>query len=222
MHAPGPVISDTIQLADEGFLEIFLPRELKLVQQHVQTRNEASDDSPRNQFLGLYLLRLQSDDSIEFEVDPKVVRHLRRLITSAIRFTDIPGQLSSSEFLVVAREVELDRAFLIAQRLLALTSRSRVLEASGHQVRVGYIIYPLSIEPDLSPTEWPALLELARSMAHRAQDKDNHSGYGLIRGPEMGSPTIPEIDIISLATTDLSSLTRAELLNIRPINITGE
>jgi len=149
------------------------------------------------------------------------MRHLLRLLTSTIRYSDIPGQISPLELLAVIREVEPVRTRVIAQRLLAMASQSRPLTAGSVRLRIGYLAYPLSTEPDLGPMEWMRLVDLARRLS-RPLDPElppSQYGYGLIRGPEMGTPTIPEIDIVGIASTDLRSLIEAQLLTLEPIDL---
>jgi hypothetical protein len=210
-------------VADRSFFDIFLPRELKLMQQI----SKARIDGVAERFLGLFLVRLegQNGDSPS-EPSPELSaksRHLLRLITSTIRYYDIPGQLIPGEFFLVVREIEPRRAGLIANRLLGMVSRSRVLSSGGISLRVGYIVYPISIEPDLAPTDWPKLVELARHLSGPlpglAGAAAETAGHGLCRGPEMGSPTIPEADIVNLAMTDLGSMIQAKLLILDPVTL---
>jgi len=144
-----------------------------------------------------------------------------RLITSTIRYSDIPGQLNPFEFIAVVREIKPLRALMIAQRLLGMASRSRLLGATSVSLRIGYVVYPLSLEPDFSPTRWPQLLELTQRLSHLSESDGSEKvyGYGLVRGPGMGSPTIPEADLVNLALTDLDSLTKAELLSLEEITL---
>jgi hypothetical protein len=210
-------------IADHSFFDFFLPRELKLLQQ-VSKSGGSRAISGTERFLGLYVVRLESPGGEALDEESSELatksRHLLRLITSTIRYYDIPGQLATGEYFLVIREIYPQRAGLIASRLLGMASRSRVLSSGSLSLRIGYVVYPLSIEPDLAPTEWPRLVELARKMsgpADHVSDKDV-AGHGLLRGPEMGSPTIPEGDLVNLAMTDLSSMLQANLLILEPVS----
>jgi hypothetical protein len=214
-------------IADQSFFDFFLPRELKLLQQ-VSKSGGSRTASGAERFLGLYVVRLESPDGETLDQESSELatksRHLLRLITSTIRYYDIPGQLAAGEYFLVIREIYPQRAGLIANRLLGMASRSRVLSSGSLSLRIGYVVYPLSIEPDLTPTEWPRLIELARKMSGPADHESANTvaGHGLLRGPEMGSPTIPEGDLLNLAMTDLSSMLQAKLLILEPVNrVTG-
>jgi len=213
--------SDTTPVADRRFFDIFMPREIKLMQHQV---SQATGSLP-DRYLGLFLIRFEPVDvdapsAQDLDVSAQT-RHLMRLITSTIRYTDIPGQLNPYEFMAVIREIKPHRALMIAKRLLGMASRSRLLSVSSVALRLGYVVYPLSLEPDFSPTRWPQLLELTQRLSYLPEqsNKPELFGYGLVRGPGMGSPTIPEADLVNLAMTDLDSLTKAELLTLESIEL---
>ncbi|MCP4900945.1 MAG: hypothetical protein GY906_28590 [bacterium] len=215
---------DTATLVADGrFFDIFMPREINLFKQktleHVKSR-ESLEPLPG---LGLFLMRLFPIQGSQ--VDPEemdtaaIARHMNELLRSALRYSDIPGQLGAFEFLAVAREMELENAPLIAQRLINRASRSRVLEGYNIGVRLGFVIYPLSPQPDLLPAEWPTLIELAHALTLAADQDASFSGLGVVPGDLQDSPIIPEIDLISLALTDVSALANAGILDLSKINL---
>lgn len=228
MSAPRRPGIDAVPLADLRFFEVFLPREIKLMHYHSTPQPGEEGSGQQERFFGLVLIRLEPTEHVADAGDDldmaSKMRHLLRLLTSTIRYSDIPGQISPLELLAVIREIEPGRTSVIAQRLLSMASRSRPLTSESVNLRVGYLAYPLSTEPDLAPTEWTHLVDLTRRLSRQLGPELPQSsyGYGLIRGPEMGTPTIPEIDIVGIATTDLRSLIEAELLQLEPINLDEE
>jgi hypothetical protein len=213
------------QVADRGFFGIFLPRELDLVKERFFSTGEEKTARGSLPFLGIYAVNLELLDPSPRKRGPSssVLGHdLLQIVTSATRFADIPGQLGELELLSVVREVFPEDARGIAKRMLTIAARSKVLGQRGHRVRVGYVLYPLSTQPDLAPGEWSSLLELAQALARRGEQIDHHTGHGLVRGPQMGSPTMPEIDLISLAQSNLPSLTRAELLRFETVTVDSD
>lgn len=215
---------DTASLiADGRFFDIFMPREINLFKQRALERAKGSENPIPEPGLGLFLLRLfpvPGSQIAPSEIDTAAIaKHMHELMHSALRYSDIPGQLGSFEFLAVARAMALPNAPLIAQRLLSRASRSRVLESFQIGIRLGYVIYPLSPQPDLMPAEWPMLIELAHALTLAADQEAQFSGLGVVPGDLRDSPAIPEIDMISLALTDVNALASAGILQLSKVEL---
>jgi hypothetical protein len=122
------------------------------------------------------------------------------LLRRVLRDSDIPAVISDWEFLAVLRDVDPQRAFVVAQRFLASAGESDELREAGLLTRVGYVIYPLSPQPNLPVDRWHLLLDLARHMSERgrttasacgspvarSEPGRNRTGVGLRRRPERG------------------------------------
>jgi len=210
-------------LADLRFFQIFLPRELELLQQHNLERHIGGGWSARERFLSLYLLRLETASGTMAELEAvdraELTSQMHQVMVASTCSSDFPGQLSVLEYLVVCRQVVPGQSHSVAQQMVDLACRAGLIGSDQFRVFIGYVVYPLSPHSDLAVSEWPALVELARKLSIEPGDGPNHAGYGVVRGSQQGSPTIPEIDMISLAMTDLGALGRADLLQVRQVQI---
>lgn len=208
---------------DETFLRTFMPYELRLAQR----RAMMGKNDPRNvltsTFVGLYLVRLQAVSGDWFpssiEGGNQIGIHVTQLLKKAMRDSDIPFKLSDQEHLVVLRDIDPQHAYVVAQRFLTLAGRSDLLRAAGLRTRVGYVIYPLSTQPNFPVLQWETLIDLARAMSDRGDRTGPASGYGLLRGPQMDTANIPETDLVPLAFQDSDSLVKAGLLQLQRIHL---
>ncbi len=208
---------------DLEFLRVFMPYELRLAQR----RAMMGKNDPRNvltsTFVGLYLVRLQAVTGDWFpssiEGGHQIGIHVTGLLREAMRDSDIPFKLSDNEHLVVLRDIDPQHAYVVAQRFLTLAGRSDLLRAAGLRTRVGYVIYPLSTQPNFPVNQWQELVELARTMSDRGDRSGPASGYGILRGPQMDTANIPETDLVPLAFQDSDSLVKAGLLQIQRIHL---
>jgi len=184
-------------------------------------------NDPRNvltsTFVGLYLVRLQAVTGDWFpssvEGGHQIGIHVTQLLREAMRDSDIPFKLSDQEHLVVLRDIDPQHAYVVAQRFLTLAGRSDLLRAAGLRTRVGYVIYPLSTQPNFPVNQWETLIGLARTMSDRGNRSGPASGYGVLRGPQMETANIPETDLVPLAFQDSDSLVKAGLLQIQRIHL---
>jgi hypothetical protein len=213
-------------LADLRFFQIFLPRELELVQHHNTERHIGGAWSLRERFLSFYLLRLETGSGTLAELEgvdrAELTSQMHQVMVASTCPSDVPGQLSALEYLVVCRQIEPGQSHSVAQQMVDLSCRAGLIGSDLFRVYIGYVVYPLSVHPDLAVADWPALVELARKLSVETGSGDNHGGYGVVRGSPQDSPTIPEIDMISLAMTDLGALGRADLLQVRQVQIVPE
>lgn len=208
---------------DETFLRTFMPYELRLAQR----RAMMGKNDPRNvltsTFVGLYLVRLQAVSGDWFpssiEGGNQIGIHVTQLLKKAMRDSDIPFKLSDREHLVVLRDIDPQHAYVVAQRFLTLAGRSDLLRAAGLRTRVGYVIYPLSTQPNFPVLQWETLIDLARAMSDRGDRTGPASGYGVLRGPQMDTANIPETDLVPLAFQDSDSLVKAGLLQLQRIHL---
>ena len=95
------------------------------------------------------------------------------------------------------------------QRFLASAAESDLLLAANLRTRVGYVIYPLSSQPNYPTQKWENIIELARRMSDRGETEERAIGHGLLRGPSMTETGIPESDLVPLATRDPEVIDRA-------------
>jgi hypothetical protein len=219
MQASSKDLRNVVPIADQQFFEIFLPREMRLVQKRWLDRTEPADLRHGNDFLGLFVVRLRpmTESVPEGDALIELERHLWHLVNSSVRTTDFPGRLGRLEYLVVAREMSLAGAPVIAQRLLDLARQSRVFKTIAVGMCIGFVAYPFIDEPDLPPADWPHLVDIARMVAVETRPGDEHTAYGVLRGEDLGGPVVPESEIVSIALRDMSSLTRAELLRVQHV-----
>ncbi len=204
---------------DVGFLRLLMPYEVRLAQRRTGRTTAGGEGS-----LGLYLVRLQPQRGAYFP-DPRdggsqIGDHVQRMLVDAIRDSDIPVKLGDQEHLAVLRDIEPDHAYVVAQRFLGAAGRSEVLNGANLRTRVGYVIYPLSPQANLSPQRWPALLELARRVCeHPGDSSAPASGSGLMCGPAARETAIPETDLVPLAFQDPDALIEAGVLRIQRIQV---
>lgn len=221
------MVADTVDPSlpetDGDFLRVFMPYELRLAQRRAMMGNNDPRALLTNTFLGLYLVRLEAIQGDWFpssiEGGNQIGIHVTQLLREAMRDSDIPFKLSDREHLVVLRDIDPQHAYVVAQRFLTLAGRSDLLRAAGLRTRVGYVIYPLSTQPNFPVSEWQELVELARTMSDRGDRSGPASGYGVLRGPQMDTANIPETDLVPLAFQDSDSLVRAGLLQIQRIHL---
>jgi hypothetical protein len=208
-------------IADMDFLRLFLPYELRLIQRRAMTWGP--DEAPPMAFLGLFLVRLEVASGNWFPAPDDggaaIGDHASELLRSAVRDSDICARLDNQEHLAVVRDVDPEQAYVVAQRFLAKAGRSEILEGAGLHTRLGYVIYPLSPQPNLPTDQWSTLLELARRMGARGASSGPASGFGVLRGTEPGATDIPESDLIPLLFHDPDSLVKARVLRVQRIHI---
>ena len=219
-HAAG---NDDEPLAGPGFLEVFMPYELRLAQRRAMLWASLDTADIPSAFLGLYLVRLESGDGSWFpsslEGGAQLGRHVRELLCAAIRDSDIPARLSDQEHLVVLRDLDPEHAYVVAQRFLAAAGGSELLRAAKVRTRMGYLVYPLSMQPNYPPERWQDLVELARRLSGLNTGLTAAAGRGLLRGEQLAATGIPETDLVPLAFQDLETLTRNGILQLQRINI---
>lgn len=220
-HNPEDV--DSAPVADLDFLRVFLPYELRLAQRQAMVAGSRSEDGLPGSCLGLYLVRLEPLSGDWFpasaEGGTQIGDHIRELLEDVLRDSDIPVRLSDQEYLAILRDLDPQHAYVVAQRFLTSAAGSDLLIAANLRTRVGYIIYPLSTQPNYPPQQWATILELARAMSDRGESVGRASGHGLLRGPNMAETGIPESDLIPLAVRDADSLVKAGLLQIQRIHL---
>lgn len=215
--------SPSLAVVDMDFLETFMPFELRLAQRRAMVWGTESPDGQPNSFIGLYVVRLEPASGREIpdwdHSGRKINEHVASLLARVLRDSDIPAVISDWEHLVVLRDVDPQRAYVVAQRFLASASESGMLRNTGLRTRVGYVIYPLSTQPNLPVDRWHGLLDLARHMSERGQTNATAYGHGLLRGQHMADAAIPEADLVPLAFENVESLARAGILQIQRIQM---
>ncbi len=204
------------------FLEGFLPREVRLVQRRLLGHLGGKPPGfPSNQ-LGLFLLQIIPASGAHFPTEEEgglAVRSiLLDLLSNTLRFSDVVGAISPTELLGIARDLDGDQAFQIAQRILARASELELLRATGLSAGLAYVIYPLSLQPDLDPGDWHLLLDLARSLALDDSQPESTVGKGILRA-DSSVPNVSEGDLVRLALRDLGSMTSAGLLRVQRIHL---
>jgi hypothetical protein len=214
---------DPAVIVDSDFLDVFMPYELRLAQRRAMVWGAAAPDLQPNGYIGLYLVRLEPPAGVEgphwSTIARSVSSHTLSLLTRVLRDSDIPAMLSDWEFFAVLRDVDPQRAFVVAQRFLASANDSDALKQAGLLTRVGYVIYPLSPQPNMPVDRWQTLLDLARKMSERGRTNAAACGFGLLRGPQMVETGIPESDLVPLAFQNLDGLTKAGILQIQRIQM---
>jgi len=212
-----------LPIPDLDFLRTFMPYELRLAQRRAMMGNKDPRSLLASTFVGLYLVRLQSVSGNWFpssiEGGNQIGIHVTKLLREAMRDSDIPFKLADDEHLVVLRDIDPQHAYVVAQRFLTLAGRSDLLRAAGLGTRVGYVIYPLSTQPNFPVDQWERLIDLARAMSDKGDRKGPASGYGVLRGPQMDTANIPETDLVPLAFQDTNSLVKAGLLQVQRIHL---
>ena len=212
-----------LPLPDLDFLRVFMPYELRLAQRRAMMGKKDPRSELSRIFVGLYLVRLQSVSSDWFpssiEGGNQIGIHVTRMLREAMRDSDIPFKLSDQEHFVVLRDIDPQNAYVVAQRFLTQAGRSDLLRAAGLRTRVGYVIYPLSTQPNFPVDQWEQLINLARYMSDRGDPSGPASGYGVLRGPQLETANIPETDLVPLAFQDSDSLVKAGLLQVQRIHL---
>ena len=213
-------------VADLAFLRIFLPYELRLAQRQAMVSSSKSADGAPSSCLGIYLVRLEPMSGDWFpapaEGGAQIGDHIQDLLTDVIRDSDIPVRLSDQEHLAILRDLDPQHTYTISQRFLASASDSDLLHAANLRARIGYVIYPLSSQPNYPPAQWENIVELARRMSAHGQPIGRASGNGLLRGPDMTETGIPESDLVPLALRDPESLVKPGLLQIQKIQLLSQ
>ncbi len=206
---------------DRRFFELFLPPELRLVQRRALgfTGGPVPDIAHRQ--LGIYLLRaIPAPESSYPETEPAHAAlhdHLHGLLHGTLRDSDIAGEFGPWEMLGVVRDLDGEQAFQVAQRVLNRAARSELLRGAGLWVRVGYVVYPLTAQPDLPAAEWERLVDLARWLAGERPEDGFATGRGLIRGRSPAQ--VPEPDLIGMVRNDLEALTHAGFVRVQRIHL---
>lgn len=210
-------------VADASFLDVFMHYEISLAQRRAMVWASLEAADIPSAFIGLYLVRLETGDGAWFpesqEGGAQLSQHVIELLRGAIRDSDIPVRLSDQEHLVVLRDLDPEHAYVVAQRFLAAAGRSDLLRGANLRTRMGYLVYPLSTQPDYPPSKWADLVALARRLSGLNTETFSAAGRGLLRGEQMVATGIPETDLVPLAFQDLESLTRNGILQLQRINI---
>ncbi len=208
---------------DLAFLRTFLPYEVRLAQRRAMTWDDTPVDELPADFLGLYVVRLQPLEGHRTP-DPEkggaeLAEHLDEILHSVLRDSDLAAQVSPHEYLAVARDLEPGHSYAVAQRLLSHLGHSEIVRGANLGVRVGYLVYPLSTQPNFPPMQWATLADLARKVGARGGSAAVATGFGLMRGPHMAEANLPERDLVPLAFEDLDSLIRAGILRLQRIHL---
>lgn len=218
-----PAGTPNIPEAGRDFLKIFLPYELRLAQRRAMVTSSRSPDRSPGTCLGLYCVRLEPITSDWFpapgEGGAQISSHVQELLRDVIRDSDIPIRLSDQEHLAILRDLDPEHTYVVSQRFLAMAADSDLLLAANLRTRVGYVVYPLSSQPNFPAENWSAMVDLARKMSDRAQPVGRACGHGLLRGPAMAESGIPESDLIPLALRDPDALVKVGLLQIQRIHL---
>jgi hypothetical protein len=213
----------TAPVADLGFLRIFLPYELRLAQRQAMVSSSRSNDGTPSSCLGIYLVRLEpmSGDWFPAAADggAQISDHIQDMLFDVIRDSDIPVRMSDQEHLAILRDLDPQQTYAVSQRFLTSAFDSDILHAANLRIRVGYVIYPLSSQPNYPTSQWENIVELARRMSALGEASGRASGNGLLRGPDMTDSGIPESDLIPLAMRDPESLVKPGLLQIQRIQL---
>ena len=215
--------ADIADVAGYDFLRIFMPREIRLAQRQAMLQSARSSGGEPSSCLGIYLVRLEPIEGDWFpasaEGGSQIGDHIQEILAEVIRDSDIPARLSDREHLAILRDLDPDQTFVVSQRLLSCSTESDLLQAANLRARVGYIIYPLSSQPNHPPQQWEKIIELARVMSQYGESSGRASGNGLLRGPSMSEAGIPESDLIPLAIRDPDGLAQVGMLQIQKIHL---
>jgi len=216
-------LTDRLPIVDLEFLRQFMPYELLLAQRRAMVWGSTASERLPNAYIGLYLVRLEPyvlPEGEDFpEVSPEISKHVISLLQMVLRDSDIPATLTNTEHLAILRDVDPQHAYAVAQRFLSSAGSSTLLEAAKIRTCVGYLVYPLSTQPDFPVDRWSTLLELARRMSHRDDSSATACGFGLLSGPQISEASIPESDLVPLAFQNPETLVKAGILQIQRIQI---
>ncbi len=212
-----------LPFADEAFFEVFMPYELRLAQRRAMTWGSQPHEMLPPASVGLYLIRAATTGGRPFPADgeggAEIRSHLVALARGGLRDSDVLGSAGGNELLAVVRDLDPHQSYVVAQRLLSACTRSELLRAAGINVRVGYLVYPLTSQPNFPPHEWRTLVRLARTAGARGTQATSATGFGLLRGPSVAVNNIPETDLVDLAFQDLDSLINSGLLSLQRIHL---
>jgi GGDEF domain-containing protein len=215
--------ADTTAVADYDFLRIFMPREIRLAQRQAMLQSARSSGGEPRSCLGIYLVRLEPIEGDWFpapaEGGSQIGDHIQEILAEVIRDSDLPARLSDQEHLAILRNLDPEQTHTVSQRFLSAATESSLLHAANLRARVGYIIYPLSSQPNHPPQQWETIIELARVMSRYGDPSGRASGSGLLRGPSMTEDGIPESDLIPLAIRDPDGLVKVGMLQIQKIHL---
>ena len=221
--SPNHEDSPDIPVADGAFLSVFMPYELRLAQRQAMVSGSRSPDGTPPTCLGIYYVRLEPMRRDWFparaEGGKQIGDHVQELLRRVIRDSDIPVRLNDQEHLAILRDLDPQQTYVVSQRFLASASESDFLQAADLRTRVGYIVYPLSGQPNFPTAQWRTVVDLARKMSDRGDAAGRACGHGLLRGPDMRETNIPESDLIPLAVRDPDSLVKVGLLQIQRIHL---
>ncbi len=203
---------------------MFLPYELCLTQRRAMIRQNHPDNSAPGVSLGLFLIGPEPDQKIGGrEQGGDLLReHIFEILRPCLRDSDILGMLNTQEHLAVIRDVDPEQGHVAAQRMLAAASHSQLLMGAGLRLRIGFLIYPLSTQPNFPPMQWPTLLELARYVAAREEETGPLSACGVLIGEGDSASMLPETDLVGLAGPDPGSFISAGMLRIQRIHVWPE
>jgi len=214
---------DQLPIVDIDFLNLFMPYELQLAQRRAMLWGSSAAESDSNAFIGMYLIRLEPlaerEGPDREQTAGELAAHVTALLRQVLRESDIPARLSDREFLAILRDMDPQNAYVVAQRFLTSAGDSTVLRQAGMRTRVGFIVYPLSPQPNFPVERWHTLLDLTRRMARRGKTNASACGFGLLRGHQMVETGIPEADLIPLAFQNLDSLVKAGILQVQRIQL---
>jgi len=212
-----------LQVVDLDFLGKFMPYELRLAQRRAMVLGTDAAKGFPTAYVGFYVIRLEPlPDHVYPTAQDGAVNigtHVSGLLQDVLRDSDIPARITDREHLAILRDVDPQHAYTVAQRLLTLASDSEVLADAKLRTCVGYVTYPLSLQPNFPVERWNMIYELARRMSRRGDDTSLACGYGLLRGPQMDEASIPESDLVPLAFQNPDTLVKAGILQIQRIQL---
>jgi hypothetical protein len=215
-HSPLPI-------ADAKFFETFLPYEIRLAQRRAMVWGAKSVPDMPVTFFGIYLARLEPTGSRKFpgkdDGGGRLGQHLYDLLRSVLRDSDVPGWFKNQEHIVVARDINPEQAYVIAERFLTAARKSEVLTAAQMKARIGYVIYPLSSPPNFPVDKWSILIDLARLLSLKEPSNPTTAGYGLVRGDDAASSGVPEADLIPLALQNPEAMVEAGLIKLQRVQL---
>jgi len=211
-----------LPVADAAFFEVFMPYEIRLTQRRAMTYPTAEEEASSS-CTGLYLVQSSYGEGSRLPDDSEggaeLRHHVENIVRKALRDSDILGHLADDELLAVVRDLDPSQSYIVAQRILTACNRSDLLRAAGVGIHVGYLVYPLSGQPNFPPLQWSQLIRLARSLGDSSSDATRGTGFGLLRGPASTTTSLPETDLVDLAFEDLSSLVDAGLLTLQRLHL---
>ncbi len=212
--------------ANAEFFHILLPYEMRLTQRRAMGWGPTPDEELPPLFIGLYLIRIVPLEDTQIFPDEHTLESIHvdffTALRRALRDSDILGRFGPNEFLALVRDLDPEQSYVVAQRVLSITNRSDVLRNAGLTARVGYLIYPLTTQPNLPGEQWTDLVDLARVVGRRPAPSEGATGFGILRGSEITQTDLPETDLINLATQDLETLASAGLIRLQRIHLLSD